>query len=245
MGLKNFFRTLLLSLNPGKYDILSERLTKDSLKYFVLMVLFIFIVSALLFIPKLATLPKYLEDEFSGFEQLEVNVEQGMKEPVVLTENHPLIIIDTEGKTKEFDNVLVTNKGIYIKTLFGIKKISTEGYSNLLEKKDKISNFLLLIFIMMLPMLLLLAFVYFLVKYFLIVILALILGFIIARLIKFEIKVSELFRIGLYATTVMAVVELITLPFVPFVYYAQYILFGIYFILGAIKSGNFGVKSRR
>lgn len=247
MGLKNFFKTIGLSFNPVAYDKLSERLLSNTFKYFLSVLLFGFILAFLLGLPTIAGTANYLNEQFGKFEKLDVNLDYEMKEPVVITENYPLITIDTTKEVKEFKKgVLITEDKVYYAILpftspksFDIKK----AY-DLVASSGRASNYIYVLLLLMLPTLLVMAYLYFLIKFLLVVIAGFVLAFLITRLIRYGITARELIVVALYAATPMILVRMITLPFLPHIYYVEYMLFGLYLLMGVIKTGDFEAVAR-
>lgn len=241
MGLKEFFQTIGMSFNPSAYEKLGERKLTNSINHYISMVAVVFIAMCLLFIPALVMLPKNTQEALNNFETLDINITSEMTGPIKIPGLHPLIIIDTskEYNNIEEGNVLVTEGAIFYKLLplMKPKKIVREG--DFLENKEQIAAFIMVILVSMLPMLLVAAYLYFLVKYLFFILAGVLIAFIAVRIIRFGITLAELFKVGLFASTIMVVVGLLTKPFVPFVYYIDLLLFVVYFVLGIIKVGSF------
>lgn len=241
MGLKNFFQTILMSFNPSAYEKLGERRLTNSINYYISMVAVVFLVMCLLFIPALVMLPENIEKAIDKFETLDVIVTSKMSGPIKIPEKRPLIIIDS---SKEYTNieegkVLITKGAVFYKLLpfMKPKKIVREG--EFLENKEQIAALLMVILVSMLPMLLVAAYLYYLIKYLLFIVAAVLIAFIIVRIARYGITMAELFKVGFFASTIMVVVGLLTKPFVPFIYYIDCLLFVVYLILGIIKVGSF------
>ncbi|MFC1691659.1 DUF1189 family protein [Nanoarchaeota archaeon] len=247
--LKNFFTTVGHSLNPWSYDKLADRVFNKVLKYFFSLLFLAFFIMILIAIPKIITLPNYLSNEFMSFEKLEIKINQSMTEPITLSQNMPLITIDTitdyENITtleKEKGKLLINNKKILFKPFFKTRIYMTEDYENLLDNSDQLNKIITIIVIMMLPMLLILLFVCFFIKFALMILIGSVLAFVITRLIKFEITFAETLKVGIFASTLMILGVLLTLPHSIETYYIPYIIFLLYLILGTINAGGFTSK---
>ncbi|MFO8015485.1 MAG: DUF1189 family protein [Candidatus Woesearchaeota archaeon] len=232
---------MLLTFNPAKYEKLAEGKLSTSAKYFVSMLAVVFIVMCILMIPALVMLPDTIESELGKFDALDMSFNHSMKEPIKITDEDPQLIIDTteEHTGIEEGKVLVT-KGAIIYNMIPFtpaKKIVREG--DLLENKGQMAALLMLIFVAMLPTLLVAFFLYFLLKYLLIIIAALLIGFVIARVVRFGIFAKDILKTAFYASTIMVVVGLLTAPFASMIYYIDIALFAVYFTLGVIKVGSF------
>jgi hypothetical protein len=247
MGLKNFFKTVGMSFNPVAYDELSERLVGNTFKYFLAVLLLGFILAFLLAVPKIAGTAHYLNEQFNKFEKLDVNLDYEMKEPVVITENYPLVTIDTTKEPKEFKKgVLITEEKFYYAILpftsprsFDIKK----AY-DVAANSGNASNYIYVLLLLMLPSFLVFGYLNFFIKFLLVVIAGFILALVIARIIRYGITVRELINVSLYAATPMILIRMITLPFLPHIYYVEYVLFGLFLLMGIIKTGDFEAVAR-
>ncbi|MBW2999851.1 DUF1189 domain-containing protein [Candidatus Woesearchaeota archaeon] len=247
MGLKNFFKTVGMSFNPVAYDQLSERLLGDTSKYFLAVLLLGFILAFLLAVPKIAGTAHYLNEQFNKFEKLDVNMDYEMKEAVVITDNYPLITIDTTKEPKEFKKgVLVTEDKVYYALLpfTSPKSFDVEKAHDLVASSGKASNLIYVLLLLMIPSFLVFGYLYFLIKFLLVVIAGFILALVIARIIRYGITVRELINVALYAATPMILIRMITLPFLPHIYYAEYAFFGLFLLMGIIKTGDFEAVAR-
>ena len=236
-----FFKTIWLALNPWRYDEVREKGTGRIFKYFFSFVFLGFIVSVLLMLPAIAGV---VYDQLDNFETLVVDVNATMDKPVVFPEKRPYMTIDTrepERMLKE-GNILITEKNLHRKTFFGnVKKYPLGPYKDLLENE----GIIILMLLLMLPSLLFLFYIGYAIKVLLIILVATILGFIIARIVKFELLFRDVLKTGLLAATPMIIIDVIRMPFNFNVYFAQYIAFLVFFIVGIIKVGEFEGAGRR
>ena len=237
-----FFRTIWLALNPWRYDEARQIGTGKVLKYFFSFLFMIFVLSILLMLPSLVG---FVDKQLENFDTLEVSMNTSMKEAVVFPEKDPYITIDTrkpERGLKE-GKLLLTEENLHRKTLFGkIKKHPLEPYKDLLSNEGIIITTLVL----MLPSLLFIFYLGYAIKILILIFAVVLLGFIITRIAKFDVFFRDAAKTGLLAATPMIIIDLIRLPFGFNVYYAQYIAFLIFFIVGIIKIGEFeGTRPRK
>lgn len=240
-GWKNFFKTVWLALNPWRYDELEDYKGTKVFAYFLKFTLFMLAISFLLFIP---TLVGFVGNQMEHFDVFEVEFNTSMNSAVVYPEGDPIFTIDTrtsEGELTE-GKVLVTDDYVYRKAKFGNKvyKIPISRYENLAENQDMIVTLLVLI----LPSIVFYAFLGCALKAFLIALLATLLGFIVARMIQFQLSFKDNLKVALLAATPMLIIGLATKPFNINIYGAQYIAFAIFFIVGFIKAGSFEGTSK-
>lgn len=241
MGMKDFFQTMLESLNPSAYEKLGQKKLTSSINYFVSMVGFFFIVMCLLFLPLAVKLPDRIQDELGKFNTLDISINQSMNAPIMIPEGDPTVTIDTTVAHKDLPegNILFTKGGIIYRFLPFTKPQMIVKTDDLLNKKDQLSKILSVMIIAMMPSILVAAFLFSLLKYLLFIILAVLIGFVIARIARFGVTFAEMVKVAMFAATPMIAIAMITKPFVPFAYYIEYIVFLIYLILGAIKVGGF------
>ena len=230
-----FFRTIGLALTPWRYDEVGERTTRNLLKYFFSFVFLAFIVAVLLMLPAIAGL---VTNQMSHFSVLEVSFNTSMKSPVVFPENRPFVTIDTrtsEGQLKE-GRFLITDDYLYMKGIFGgVQKESMKSYKNLTANEGMV----IFLLVMMMPSLMFMFYIGYAIWLMAIVLIAALLGFVIARVAKFDIPFLDAIKVGLLSATPMIIIDVIRLPLNLNVYFAQYIAFLVFFIVGIIKAGNF------
>jgi hypothetical protein len=238
-----FFKTIWLALNPWRYDELGEKPTRSVFKYFFSFVFMAFVLAILFMLPAIAGL---VTNQMDHFDVLEVKFNTTMNSPVVFPENNPYITLDTrkeEGKLKE-GKFLITDDYLYRKKMF-TGKVAREPlgpYKNLLANEGMV----ILLLLLMMPSLLFLFYIGYAIKVLLVVLIAAVLGLVLGRIIKFELQFVDALKAGLLAATPMIIIDLIRLPFALNVYFAQYIAFLIFFIVGIIKVGEFeGASPRR
>ncbi len=236
-----FFRTIWLALNPWRYDEARETGTGKVFKYFFSFVFLAFVIAVLLMLPAIGSI---VSEQLDNFKTLTVSVDTEMEKPVVFPEKRPYIIIDTrepEAMLKE-GKILITGDNMYTKGLTGkVDKHPLGPYKDLLANEVV----LIIAILLMLPSLLFLFYIGYAIKLLLVALLAAVLGFIIGRIIKFELLFKDALKTGLLAATPMIIIDVIRMPFGLNVYGAEYIAFAIFFIVGAIKIGDFEGGGRR
>ncbi len=224
MNIKEFIFTIFKSLNPDSFKKLIEGKFKDALLYFTFLILFALIISSILFMPKLIALPDAINEKFSKFNYFNISINQEMNEPLTLMEE-PLIVIDTtkeRNRTNEF--LLITENYIFRKGLFREEKTEIKSFSNILYNKEKIMKFVLYSLIILLPSIFIIAYAFFFIKYILIILITWAIAILILKLTKHKFSLLKIFKIGIYSSTIMILLEIIPLPFIrlrliPFIVY--------------------------
>ncbi|MBT3406759.1 DUF1189 family protein [Candidatus Woesearchaeota archaeon] len=239
-SIEQFIRTVARSFNPRSYKDLSVAIVGNSVKHFFTLLLWVFVISLILFIPALFGLSEYVEGKLDNFDSIGVDFHFSSAEPVVFGEKEALVTFG-EGNESEADGLLVFDGTNFMyDKLFGYKKISMSLFNDFKANKSEVSSFVSKVLLLMSPLLALLAFVYFSLKYLIFVLLGTVIILVLSRLFRFEINFNELFNIGIYALTPMILLELLTLPLsgvnLP---YIPFVLFVLYFLLGTILVGSF------
>ncbi len=243
--IRELLTTIMLAFNPAKYDVLAGQSKRKAMWYFCCMVFLVFIITSVLMVPNLLKLPQYLQEEISKFDQLKLNVEYQQKEPMVITTNMPILTVDTINEHADIDEgtVLITKNAIFYRFLpFGPGTKIVTGEENSLQGVNVI---LMILFVAALPVLLIGVFLYGLIKYLLVIILAACIGLVVARCVHYGLTFREVFNISMFAGTPLVVLGLLTKPFIPSLGYLEYVIFLAYFFLGCIKVGDFEEVKRR
>ena len=234
--MKNFLRVLLKSANPWQLRHLSHRHRKDNLKFLLLLVLISFVLMCIVTLPKIIGLPDYLSGKFSSFEKFEVNLTTEMKEPIVFTESKPEIIVDTTGTYTNLskERLLITKDRIFYRFLFKEGSIKTGEYKDLLGKKDELSNLATIMVILAMPSVLLISYVLYVIKYFLISLLFSFIAFFTLKLIRYKLKFKDVYTMSIYALFYYVLLDVLFIPFNVGVYlsYLPLLLYIICFIFG-------------
>ena len=151
---KEFFYTILKCLSPDSLKDLNQRTLKESLYYLFSIIFLTMFIMIIISIPKLVILPSYFDEQFSKFSNFTIEPKLEMKEPIIITENNPQIIIDTTGNITKLEkgNLLIKKGSIMYRSLFKIKETNTTKYKNVLDNKDSVTGLIILLIILILPM---------------------------------------------------------------------------------------------
>jgi len=255
--IKEFFLTILKSLNPDSLKDLSNRTLKESFQYVFSLVFIALAAMFLISIPKLMTLPDYFNEQFSNFDNLSIKIKTEMNNPVIITQNNPQIIIDTTGNITKLDkgNLLIQKDSISYRRLFKINQFNTTNFGNVLENKNKVTGIIILIIVLMFPMFLVIFYILNFAKYIILILLFTIISLGIIKILRYKLKIKQIVNIIVYSSTIMIILELISLPYnlnkyllpLPLLfgislYLIPLALFIIYFIIGFIltKDKDYG-----
>ncbi|MBI1970328.1 DUF1189 family protein [Candidatus Woesearchaeota archaeon] len=238
--LQEFWSMFLTSLNPTRYHRLEPTLSK-SLFYFVSMVFMVFLLTSILYIPSLLTLPSYVQKELNKFDSLQISLDYKLKEPIVVPKNNPLIVIDVIDNPKPVQEgiIIITGNELYYQPYPYAQRRVIRNDDNLLQKGNELSGLFGMLAVITAPVIFVAGFLYFFLKYIVIILIASVIGYLLARIAHFGIEYQDMFRVGLHASTAMVVIGLLTRPFIPTTGYLEYIVFMIIFLLGTLKMGDF------
>lgn len=238
---RSFSQTVMHALNPKHYTHFTHVSLKDAFGYFLTLILVTFFAMSILWIPSLLALPETLTTEFEKFNELSIEIMYDQREPVVLTKDYPLITIDMKNEYDDIEEglILITKDTTFYRFLpyGGSNKISDS--ENLLENSDEMSKFLAVVAFMAVPMVMAYAYIYFVIKYTVVVALLGLIGFVLARVVKFDISFADTMRASLFGATPMILLGMLTKPFIPSVGYLDYIVFVVYLVLGCLVLGEF------
>lgn len=253
----HFFSTFLKSFNPIEYKNLANYPFGKALAYFFSLLFVGFVLVVLLSIPKFVSYERSLNEGISKFQELNLTLGIKMSSPLLLSEKNPLVIIDTTGNYTNLSesNLLVTDTKVMKKNwlCFVNDKMCTilgkgeaeitdiKSYENLLVFKDQISSFMKLILILVLPIILFVLFLVYMIKYFTIVVFFTLIGFVIALLSKHQISFKEIFKVSLFASTILVMLDVISFTMVN-LSLLSISLYLLIFVIGLITAGIKEVK---
>lgn len=250
-----FFRTLGKSFSFFEYDKLSEKNIGTSIRYFLKLMVFATIIMFLLAIPAFVDLSKNVDKVLNNFEDLTISVNATSKGPIILFpgDKYKEVKIDWENNatTIEDGKFLITKESFVKKTFFGSQYTDLKGYSNVLDHKDVYKKSAMILAAFLIPSLVVGAYVFFSIKFFIMILLLALVGFIITRIIRFDIDFKNCMNISIYAWTIGILISMFVFPYniqIPYfrIEWIGYILTAIYFIVGLKNSGYLeGKKDRK
>ncbi len=253
--LKSFFK----SMNPGAYEELAEEPLKKSMKYVPKLVFFGFILMIILSIPYILALPSYINNEFSKFSSFKVTTDINTTKAVILTDKFNFLRVDTtQNATIGNSKILLTKNSVQNRPLpclaFNalcifypntIEMKNTTGYSNILGNKEEYSNLAFFMMLLILPSILLILYLYNLVKFAAIIFIAAGIAFIITRALRYYTTFNKLLKVSIYAITITVMIDLLTRPFSVNLFYTHYAIFLVYLVFGISKTGQFEKKPKK
>lgn len=263
-GLRRFLRTLIKSLNPFAYEeLVLENSIYAAYKYLAALLLFGVIGMAIAGIPVLLNFTTSIDNQLDKFNTFKINADIDVKEPILLPQMNPKVIIDSQANRSEIGNRLVYIKKdsieikpkpcvwfkplcIYYNLLNKRQVTDLTGYSDVLTHREWYKTIAYKLFLLMVPGILALHYIVFGAKYLIMSALATVLGLIVCRLVRFEVLLRDVWKVSIFSLSLTAMVELITVPLKVDLLGVQYAVYAFYFIFGLSKVGYFmrGPKER-
>jgi len=242
MKIKHFIYNLYRGINPLKYDEIADYLMTNTFKYFFSVILIGVIVLFIFSIPMIYNFRTTFESSVSKFSQLGFNATASLKEPIKYPEQIPLVVVDFSNNSKNYYSGLgpkiVLSKNEADFHFFGKNIVKYDMFKDVIANKEKISNFLFGVLLISIPGMLMLAYGTMWVFYFALIIAIAIIGFLFSRLARFEISFSSCFKIGVFSSTVIIILNSILWPLNVQTYFLQYGLWIVFFIIGVSRSGS-------
>lgn len=211
-----FFHTLPKAFYPHAYIELKHRTFRESVRFLSSVVLIAYFVMIAIAAPKLVYLSSYLDGQFTKFDKFNIQLDIKMSEPIVVTEKEPMIVLTNIGDDAAnitYNKLLITGEKIYFKESFSkIKEINYKEYLDVLGKKESIRKILVAGFYLMIPTAVFLLYVLSFFKYAVLALFTGILGYLISRLVRYEISPRESIVTAFYSATLMVFLEVATFP---------------------------------
>jgi hypothetical protein len=261
MRLNEFFFLLVKSLNPGDYKMLITRKKREAMQFFLMLLFFSVILGLIFSIPKFVAIPNNIESILIKFERFNITgIDIKAKEPITLLK-FPKTVLDLTGtKTNITDEMIfITNSDIFWKkfqpSLFDWRLFTTEekpisSYSNVLDNINTIKGGAYwLLFFLLLPSIFLGAYLFNFIKYVILIGLVTFIGYAIAKLKRKKVKLFEVLRTAVFASTIMIVPEIVLSPLFNFsIYFSLFplVLYLIMFLLAmlVIEEKNLSFKNQ-
>ncbi len=232
-GFVYFIYLIAKTFNPFNYRDLSKVSFVKVWRYFMLLMLMCFIVMIIISIPAFVLMPGKLNSELVKLSSFTITPDLNVSENI---EFGSLNLVVANDKEYEMENVLITKDTFYLKNvgcllstpacLFMRKpiEINAENAPELVNNKRNMSLWMSFLIMLMLPGILIVMFIYYLLRYFILVFLSSIIVYIISQLLKHDLNYKEVYIMGVFAATVMAILEIIPMvyinvTFIPLFFY--------------------------
>ena len=210
MQIPEFIKELVWTFYPPRYKQLSEQPLSKSLLFMSKILLVAFLITGVLYLPKVALLKGTIEDELGKFDvfKLEGNVTQS--DAVNIPRHNPWVVIDLNKNltlTKEF---FVIDKTTVQYRVFSPRTIPREQLKDIKEYRTNASRFFTIVLLLMLPGIALLLYLRTWLKYFFIVLVMSSFFFVITELTRHRLKWKEVANIVTHTMTPVILIEVIS-----------------------------------
>lgn len=210
-----FLKTIPKSLYPHAYIDLRRRTVRQAIRYLFSILIISYFIMLAIGAPKLIYLSTYLDNQLTKFDKLNFQLDIAMSSPIMITEKNPMIVVTTLGNISNitYSNLLISSDKIYFKESFNkVREINYRDYLDILSKKDTIRKLVVISFYLMIPTIVFLLYLISFVKYAIIILFTSILAYLITRLVRYEVTLRESITSGIYASTIMILLEIVIFP---------------------------------
>lgn len=249
MRFSEFAFLIVKSLNPEEYKILAQRKKRDTVKYFIYLLVLTILMGFIFSIPKIVAAPSKVESILLKFERFNITgLDIQAKEPIVLL-SYPKTVLDLTGNTTNMSNemVLITNKDIMWKKLrpdlFKWKLFETES-KQITEYSDVISDVggikggtFWILALILLPSIFFALFLVNFIKYAFIIMFFTFFAYILMKLKRKKARFFTVWRVAVFASSVMLITGIGISPlFNMGIYYNLFpvLLYALMFYLGLL-----------
>lgn len=235
--MNDFLSSMLKSLNPKYYLDLGEKKLGNAVRYFFALVAIMFLVMAVISIPQLMFIKSDMDKSLLDISKFKVDASLATKAPVFIPKNSPILTIDTTGnKTWDKELVFITDKTISYNAFGKKKEISLSTY-DLENNRKGTENAVSSLILFMLPSIIFFYYAAYALKYLAIIIGTALAAFLFAKLMRNGITINQALALSFYTSTIMIIIEILTIPFFIKDYLITYSTFiGINFSLIAITA---------
>jgi len=228
-------KEMAYSLNPTSYANLRDNPLKFTTKYFFFLLLFSVILLAAVNSYQVFTFPDYVEAQFASFDNLTISVDVAQHQPVLLSEQNPLIYIDTtKNATLPNDSrFTISENSINLNTFFKSYSLDLTQYKNILSHKQGAAELLTGLIIFLLPSILVVLYLIFMIKSILLILVGFLIALIINSIKKKNSSTKRAFNCAVLALTPCLLVKIIVGSFFPLfgihiLIYFAYLTYGVY-----------------
>jgi hypothetical protein len=209
--MKRFLTEVWQTFAWNHWADISEYSLGKALGFFSRILLLAFLLMLLLMIPALIKLPGVISEQLAKFDTLRLSSNVTMSSPVKLPRSDPLLILDTTGAYTALssERVLITNDKIFYRPFFTTYDVNTEDLKDLKNNRDDVKAFLAMLAFFLLPSVLVYAYVFIWLKYFLLILALSIILFVVLDLTHWRRTWKELFVISCYSSTLPVLAEVI------------------------------------
>jgi len=240
-----FYQRFGSSLNPKNYANLSQQPGWDTLWYVIILVALAVLLCFITALPAIINMPSYMYEQLSSFETLEFTINAKTTEPVFITNNYPIVAIDTSSSITHNALFSITKDHLEMNLGSDPVVVGTMGYNNLLENRVNYANIFGVLSLLFFPVIYLVLFIIFTFKYLVIIFITALFGFIIDLIIDFRLSFSSFLKIAIYSLWIIVIPELILLPYLGVIIYPTIVIYVLFFIVCYVVAGIAVAKEQK
>ncbi len=210
MQVPQFLKEVVWSLYPPRYRQIADKKFSKSLGYMSKVLLVAFLLAGILFIPKLFLLKGTIQNELAKFETFKLSGNITQTAPVTIPKHNPWVVVDLNSNLTLTKEIIVVDSTTVKYRFFGIKSVKREALKDPAANKGPASGFAAAMLILMLPGIVLFLYIRAWLKYFLLVMFAGTVLFIVMELSKLRLQWKQMLNIATHALTVIILVEVVS-----------------------------------
>ncbi len=210
MQVPEFIKEVVWSFFPPRYKQLADKPFRKSLGYMSKILLLAFILAGLLYIPKLFLMKDVMEEEFGKFSAFKLDGDVMQTDKITVPRHNPWLVIDLNNNLTLTKEIFVIDKNNVQYRFLNTKSIPREQLKDFGANRARVSGFLTMILIMLLPGIAILLYIRMWLKYLLLIFVFGTLFFIIMELSKFRLKWKQMLSIASHALTAVIFIEVIS-----------------------------------
>ncbi len=217
MRLKEHIKIFGQSCAPNNYRKLTAHKTSSIVRQFFTIFAFFMLLMILVSIPKLVQLPSEVERFSDSFDTFQVELNISMNEPLAISE-HPSIVIDLNKTNRSKEFIILNDKGIIRRTIFGFDE-KFSPWSKLKDVKTSTKEhqkLILIIIYLLIPSLIIFLSLLFLAESAILIPVMWTFGFIGTRIFRFRISKSQLWKIAILTWEAPLFIQMILFPYARF-----------------------------
>ena len=213
MKTPNFIKDIIHSFNPKYLDKLTNGTFGHAVGYFSMILAFAFVIMMVLYAPQVGLLPGYVSEQISKFDAINVSGTASMNTAIHIPEKKPVLTIDMTGQEVKptTERVIITKEYVLYSLLKGPTKVGTKELLEPTENKPIVSQLLALFIIFILPSVVFYSFIALWLKYFILILLAGTIIFLLAELTSYRKKWIKTVKLACFAAGPVIAVEVISI----------------------------------
>jgi len=213
MQIPDFIKEVIWAFYPPRYRQLADKPFRKSLAYLSKVLLIAFLIAGLLYVPKVFTLKDSMEEEFSKFTAFKLDGDVTQSDKITVPKYNPWLVIDLNSNLTLTKEIFVIDKENVQYRFLNTNKIPREQLKDFTANKARVSGFLTMVLIMLLPGIALLLYIRMWLKYLLLILIFGTLFFIIMELSRFRLRWVQMLSVAAHSLTGIIFIEVVSSAF--------------------------------